>query len=350
MNKRNRVKVRRPKNTIEDKKKDRQDPNELMRYLSIIYDFRGKLFSISKYPDISNDDEEYLSNFEKQYGVEDFEEYQLWIIAEYLDWRKELPESVLESLKKEIIANYNSWLNWIQHSVYFNLRLELIESLHQATLYTLPKIIPEYQSPDQIRVLQYLESKYDPVNYSECGTVNFEEFREMEPVQYQKFAKCWRDYHLKEADQHKLAAKLIGEHAPIAKGKQWPTKWMLGNKGIMSNLDTKKPFLKILQYITDHALHRTENKTKEFGYYQLGKQEYRYIVTKVNSAKIGDKIGVSQDTVKLYIRAMKKADFIRSLTFPYYAIGYWNRTHWNRIFFLKDTLENRKKLVELSLR
>lgn len=126
---------------------------------------------------------------------------------------------------------------------------------------------------------------------------------------------------------------------------------MSKHKGITQNLDKKKLFIPILQYITDHAFYRKEDTTKEFGYYvHENGGKYLHVVTKVNTAKIADHIGASKDTVKKYIGAMKRVGFIKPLTYPYYALGYWSNSHWNQIFFLKETQENKNKLINFSYR
>ncbi len=332
-------------------KKGRSDTNELKQYLSIIDDLHGKLLNPAKYPDISETDQGTLSHIWLLNRFDDFEKSKLWQIAEAPDWREHISEDQLQDLKKRIINIYQSWVNWVQYSSYADCYPELVESLHPATQKLLPKIVPDYQSPEQIRVFQDLETAYNLGQYSNHRAADFSEFREFEFAQYQRLAKDRRNYFLQKADQYKQFAELIREHAPITKEKKWPTQWMLNHKGITQNLNKKKLFIPILQCITDSAFHRTADTTKEFGYYlHENRNEYLHIVTKINTAKIADHIGASSDTVKKYIGAMKRAEFIKPLTNPYYALGYWGSPHRNKIFFLKETRENKNKLVNFSYR
>lgn len=180
--------------------------------------------------------------------------------------------------------------------------------------------------------------------------MDFAEFREEEPGRYKKLARERRKYFQNLAEKYARFADLIREHAPIPKEKKWPTRWMQGNKTLMENFKKKKAFFPILQYLTDHALHRIEDETTKYGLYlHESGNEYRYIVVKVNRVKIGDHIGASADTVKKIIGAMNREGFIKKLANTYYAIGYWG-SHRNRIFFLKNTKENREKLVHFSYR
>jgi len=324
---------------------------ELKQYLTIIDDLHGKLFNPAKYPDISKTDQDVLTDIACQSGFEGYEKSKLWGLVDDPDCQKLIPKDTLESLNKRIAISYHTWVGWITYSDYFDRYQELVESLHPATQKLLPQIVPEYQSPEQIRVFRDLEAAYSPEHYSQYGTMDFSEFRELEWGQYQKLAKERRSYFLKLADQYAQFADLIREHAPITNEKKWPPQWMLDHKGIMNNLNQKKLFIPILQYITDHAFLRTEDTTKEFGYYHRENgREYRHIVTYINKSKIAGELDVSPDTIKRYIGAMKKAGFIKSLTNPYYAIGYWGNPHWNRIFFLKKTPENKEKLINFSIR
>jgi len=270
-----------------------------------------------------------------------------WGIANSSDWRKQLDGDALEYLKGRIVSSYNNWFYWIQYGNYSDKYLELVASLHPATINSLPKIVPEFQSPNQIILNQDLEQAYDPVTYSNYGIIDFEEFKKYEPSRYQKLATDRRDYYLQMAE-------LIQTHTPIIKVEvdKWPREWMKKNKAIMKNLTTKRPLISILNYITDHALHRTgdvNTKRKPDSYIKDGK-EYRYIATKINTEKIADSIGVSKSTVKKYIQVLKEGDVIRPLsplTRTWYAIGYWNNR--NRVFFLKDTPEYRKFLAKFHL-
>ena len=323
------------------KKDQKTEIDELRWYLSIIGDFRGKLFNNSKYPEISGDDSEVLASFliDVENGPDGEYEEELWKICNG-DSEKYVSEKQLDWMKKAIIESYRDWVDWIKDSEYKYDYPELLESLHPATLNSLPKIIPGYQSPDQIRVFQDLEKAYDPYVDSEFEIEDFKEFMENDPKNYQKLAKRQRDRHLRIAD---LIRKHIIENTEI-----WPRKWMLANRKIMKNLESKKYFIPILNFITEHAYHRTDSKTKEHGFYKKDDKEFLYIMTKINPKRIATSLGVSPDLVYRYIRVMKKAGFIKKLTNPYYAIGYWNNRI--RVFFIKDTADNRKILAEFSLR
>ena len=229
--------------TIEYKNKEKsRSDNELQMYLSIIDDLNGKLFNPAKYPDISSHDKELISCFDEDFA--DFEKSELWGIANSPDWRKQLDDGVLESLKGRIVSSYNNWFLWAQYGNYSDKYLELVASLHPATINSLPKIVPEFQSPNQIILNQELEQAYDPDTYSELRIDNFEQFKELEPSRYQKLATDRRDYHLQMAE-------LIQTHTPIIKVEvdKWPREWMKQNKAIMKNLTTKRPLISILNYI-----------------------------------------------------------------------------------------------------
>lgn len=337
------------KKKVKDDSEKNPDSNQLKCYLSIIDDLHTKLFSPAKYPDITSREEESLCSCEL--GFEEFEKSYLWGMVDAPDWKERLSdidsednvseEKALEFLKKRIVESYTSWVDWMQYSEYSDLFLRLVESLHPATINSLPKIIPEFQTPDQIRVFQELESVYDPQQHSKLGITDFKEFKEAEFPEYQKLVKdrlaCLR--HLVDLlDQEK--DKIV----------HWPPSWIVNNVGIMKTLNEKKQFLPILKFLRDHALYRTESTATGLGKYKLDGQEHLYVVTKVNTNRIAESIKVSQATVKGYIRAMKNAGFIRSLTNPYYAIGYWNSKYRNRIFFLTNTPENRQKLINFSLK
>lgn len=332
------------KKLAEHKKRGRPEVGkELKQYLSIIDDLHGKLLSPDKYPDISETDQGTLASIWLLNGFDDFEKSKLWQIAEAPDWREHISEDQLQDLKERIINSYQSWVDWIQFSVYANRYPELVESLHPATQKILPKIVPEYQSPEQFRVFQDLESAFDPQVHSKYNLTDFAEFREIEPGQYQRLAKERRNHYLHLAD-------LIQEHAPITKEPIWPKGWMQEHKGINQNLEKKKLFIPILQYLTDHAFNRTDNTIKSFGLYrhENGK-EYQYLVVKVNTERIADDVGASKDTVKKIIGAMKRDGFVLRLANTYYAIGYWG-SHRNRLFFIKNTKEIRDKLASFSYR
>jgi hypothetical protein len=337
------------KKKVKDDSGKNPDSNQLKCYLSIIDDLHTKLFSPSKYPDITSEEKESLCSWEL--GFEEFEKSTFWGIANAPDWKERLSDidsegnvlkkDSLESLKNRIVESYTSWVDWMQYSEYQELYLPLVESLHPATINSLPKIIPEFQTPDQIRVFQELESVYDPQQHSKLGITDFKEFKEAEFSEYQKLVN-YRSAYLRH-----LADLLDKEKDKIV---HWPPAWIVNNVGIMKTLNEKKQFLPILKFLRDHALYRTENTATGFGKYIKDGQEYAYIVTKINTNRIAESLNLSQDTVKLYVRAMKKAGFIRSLKNPYYAIGYWNSKYRSRIFFLTNTPENRQKLINFSIK
>ena len=125
---------------------------------------------------------------------------------------------------------------------------------------------------------------------------------------------------------------------------------MQNNKALMENFKKKKHFFPILQFLTDHAFHRTHEKSIQYGLYcHENGNEYRYVVVKVNKGRIADQVGTSADTVKKIIGAMNREGFIKQLANTYYAIGYWGARR-NKFFFLKDSEENREKLIRFSYR
>ncbi|MCF6187190.1 MAG: hypothetical protein L3J49_06905, partial [Desulfobulbaceae bacterium] len=268
MTKRKRAKKSQFRKATEHKKRGRPEVGkELKQYLSIIDDLHGKLLNPDKYPDISETDQDVLTNIAYQSGFEDYEKSKLWGLVDNPDYQELIPKDTLESLNERIAISYHTWVNWITYSNYSDQYPKLVESLHPATQKLLPQIVPEYQSPEQVKVFQDLEAAYDPEQYSSYGTTDFLKFQEFEFAQYQRLAKDRRSHFLQLADQYIRFAELIREHAPITKEKKWPTRWMQDHKGIMKNLNKKKLFIPILQYITDHAFHRTEEITKKFGHY-----------------------------------------------------------------------------------
>ena len=336
--------------TAEYKKEKKGRPdNELQRYLSIIDDLNGKLYNPAKYHATSDETSELLDSlrivlsYDQASGCS--EKADLWQRAGDPEWREGFDERQWHYIEDEIISSYRYWMEWVQSSEYSDKYLELVASLHPATINSLPKIVPEFKSPDQIRLNQELEQAYDPDMYSELQIDDFELFKEVEPEQYQILARDRKDYHLQMAD-------LIQTHTPIIKTEKWPRGWMMKNKAIRENLTTKRHLVPILNYITDHALHRTEdvNTKKKIDRYIKDGKEYRYIATKINTEKIADSIGASKSTVKKYIQVLKNGDIIKPLapfTRSWYAIGYWNNR--NRVFFLKNTPEFRQFLAEFHL-
>lgn len=271
--------------------------NELKQYLSIIDDLYGKLLNPAKYPGISNTDKEKVLTIAAIHDYDDFEKSKLWPIAENPNWPDLLPEGKLQDLKEQVINIYQSWVTWTQYSVYADSYPELVASLRPATQKLLPRIVPSYQSPDQIRAFQYLEAAFNPEEHSNYGITDFAEFREAEPGQYQKLAK-------ERYNHYQYLANIIQKHAPITKEPIWPNGWMQDHKGIIQNLEKKKLFIPILQYLTDHAFNRTDESTKSFGLYRHEKgKEYKYLVVKATTGEIADDIGASKDTVKKIIGA-----------------------------------------------
>lgn len=330
-----------------------EERKELKRYLSIIDDLQAKLFSPTKYPEALDDyspssddiwgclyeDYNYLWELYNYFDFDEYEKSRLWGLVNAHDWPEHLTREKLNELKGNIVSSYQSWVVWIHESDSSDRYLELVNSLHPSTLNSLLSIVPEFQSPKQIKEIQQIECLYDPESHSEHEITSFDEFVEFYPYEYQQFLKGQLAYHENVAD-------IIRKH--IEKKDKWPRAWMKNDKQIAKRLMQVRQFIPILNYITNHALHRTS--THNFPRYIRKDDDikYLYIVAKINTGKIADNIGVSKDTVKRYIGAMKKVGFIKSLTNPYYAIGYWNKR--NRVFFIKDTKRIREKLINFSIK
>ncbi len=333
MTKRKRANKSQFKKTSDYKKKKQSNTNGLEQYLSIIDDLYGKLLNTAKYPDISKTDEEEILTIARWCDFDDFEKSKLWS-------GDDIPEDTPQILKDRIINTYQSWGDWIQGSIYTDRYLEFVESLHPATLNSLPKIVPEFQTPGQIRVSIDLETAYDcaPEKYSKYGCLDIGQLKEVEPARYRKLLNDRIFYHKRMFDSLNKEKERVDV---------WPRSWMQ-EKAIQENLSQRKHLIPILNYITNHAFLRTDPHTKEYGSFYKDGKEVDYIVAKINRNKIADFLGVSPDTVSRYIRAMKNAGFIQPLKNPYYSLGYWNK--YSRVFFLKSSIENRKKLRGFKLK
>jgi len=343
-----------------------EDSQKLKQYLSTIDDLNSKLFNDKKYPDIDPDSYPLIDESGNEWGLWESIDWDPSLRANFWQWTTQenwisVDNKVLEKNEKlqrleefeiSIIIHYELWQNWIQHSEFSNQYLPLVESLHPATRALLANIVPSYQSPEEISVLETLERFYDPAKHSQHGNSTFKEFQEYERGRYQEFARSVRKHYSDKANELFEMAELIRKYAPITKEKKWPAKWMLNHKGIMGNLEKKKLFIPILQYITDHALFRGDSiPKKDIGsYHHEDGKEYQYVLTKINKNKIAEELEVSPDTIKRYVGAMKRNGFIKPVVNPYYAIGYWNQTHKSKVYFLKNTPDNKRKLINFSIK
>ena len=92
--------------------------------------------------------------------------------------------------------------------------------------------------------------------------------------------------------------------------------------------------------------------TQKFDWYKKAGKDgkinsYPHIVVKFDATKMASDLVVSEPLVRKYMTAMVKNKFIKKMTRPYYAIGYWG--NHGRNFFIKNTPEIRKKLAQFKI-
>ena len=214
---RKRVKERvknRVKNSVHKKAAQIAEPKtqieKLRWYLAIIDDFDRKIFYSDKYSNYYDGDEEsdVLLDLmiQPENGPDEIDRTELWKIANG-DSDEWVSDKQLEWMEDAIKNSYNDWATWIRYSDYHGIYPDLVESLNPATQNSLRKLIPDYKSPDQIRVYQELEKAFDPDEHSKWGIDDFDEFIKVESKNYQKLAKS-------VINDHEKTIKLIRKHVP----------------------------------------------------------------------------------------------------------------------------------------